>query len=117
MEKYVAIFSLPAAKMQEWMEKTDEATRKEQMDKLMSEWNAWKEAHAAQMVDDGLPLGKTKRVSKDGIADVKNDLNYLMIVQAENHEAAAELFKENPHLQMIPDSYVEVMGTSGPQGS
>lgn len=100
--------------MKTWMETTDEATRKEQMGQMMSDWEAWEKAHADSIVDKGLPLGKTKKVMKEGVSDSRNDLNYFMIVQAENADEAAALFSDNPHLQMIPNSYVEVMGTMGP---
>ncbi len=114
MQKFMALFFVPAATMKGWMENTDEATRKEQMETMMSEWNTWKEAHKDSLLDQDVPLGKTKRVTKDGVADIVNDLNYSMMVQAESHEAAAQLFVDNPHLKMIPDSYVDIMTTTGP---
>jgi hypothetical protein len=114
MKKFVAIFGLPASAIQEWMATVDEASRKEQTEKLMGEWKAWNEAHKESIVDAGLPLGKTKRVNKDGVTDVKNDLNWMMIVQADSHEAAAQLFVGHPHLVTIPSSYVEVMDSSRP---
>ena len=109
MNKYVAIFCIPAAAMQDWMTSVDEATRKEQSDQLMNDWKVWLAAHKDAVVEEGLPLGKTKRVSKGGVEDLKNDMNWFMIVQAESHDAAAELVRSNPHVQMIPSSYVEVM--------
>lgn len=108
MNKYVAIFCIPADAMQDWMKNVDEATRKEQSDKVMNEWKTWRETHKDAIVEEGMPLGKTKRVTAEGIEDVKNDMNWFMIVQADSHEAAAELVKTNPHLQ-IPSSFVEVM--------
>jgi hypothetical protein len=113
MEKYVAVFGIPAATMQDWMETTDEATRKEQMDQMMADWKTWMEAHAAHIVDAGMGLGKTMRVMKDGISEAKNELNYVMTVQAESNEAAAALFSDNPHVQMIPNAYVDVMSARG----
>ena len=76
---------------------------------MMKDWQAWQNAHAGAIKDQGMPLGKTKRVTSGGmVADVKNDLNYYIVLEAESHEAAAEIVKDNPHF-MIPDSYVEVM--------
>jgi hypothetical protein len=46
MKKFVVLFSMPAAMIQQWMETVDEATRKEQSDKMMVEWNEWIAAHA-----------------------------------------------------------------------
>ena len=109
MNKYVAIFCIPADAMKDWMASVDEATRKEQSDKVMQEWATWVEAHKDAIVEEGYPLGKTKRVSKDSITDTKNDMNWCMIVQAESHEAAATLVQSNPHLQTITSSYVELM--------
>lgn len=112
MKKFVAIFCLPASAIAQWMATVDEATRKEQSDKLMQEWKQWAADHKDSIVDEGLPLGKTKRVNKDGVTDTKNDLNWMMVVQAESHDAAAALFLGHPHLVTIPDSYVEVMDAS-----
>lgn len=109
MNKYVAIFGLPASAIQEWMATVDEASRKEQSDKLMQEWKQWVVDHKDSIVEEGYPLGKTKRVNKDGVTDTKNDLNWMMVVQADSHEAAANLFVGHPHLVTIPSSYVEVM--------
>ena len=61
-----------------------------------------------QLRGAGEPLGKTKRITAQGIADARNDLNYYAIVEADSHEAAANIFVDNPHLQ-IPASFIEVM--------
>lgn len=111
MNKYVAIFCIPAAAMQDWMTKVDEAERKTQTDKMMADWKTWRDEHKDAILEEGWPLGKTKRVSADGITDMKNDMNYVMVIQAESHDAATELIKSNPHLT-IPTSYVEVMDSN-----
>jgi hypothetical protein len=113
MKKFFVTFSIPAAAIQEWMTKVDEATRKQQSDEMMQSWKQWMETHAAQILDKGLPLGKTKRVTKDGVADTKNDLNWYLVIEAESHEAAADLLKDHPHLH-IPSAYIEVMDASRP---
>jgi hypothetical protein len=112
MKKFVALFCIPAAAIQEWMSNVDEATRKEQTDKMMQEWNDWMAAHEGMVLDKGLPLGKTKRVDANGITDITNDLNWYLVFEAESHEAAAELFKNHPHIVAIPTAYVEVMDAS-----
>lgn len=113
MKKFVVLFCLPAAAIADWMASVDEATRKEQTEKLMQEWNEWLAAHESSVVDKGLPLGKTKRVDANGITDMKNDLNWYLVVQAESQEAAAEMFTDHPHILQIPSAYVQVMGTAG----
>ncbi len=113
MKKFVVTFSIPAASIQEWMANVDETTRKEQSEKMMHDWQAWMTSHESSILDKGLPLGKTKRVTKDGVEDTKNDLNWYLVIEAESHEAAAEMFRNHPHLE-IPTSYIEIMDASRP---
>ena len=114
MNKFIVFFCIPAATMQEWMTKTDEVTRKEQTDKLMADWQKWSTDNKASIVDGGSPVGKTKRVMASSIEDARNDINYMMVIQADSHDAAAELVKSNPHLQQIPGSYADVSAVSHP---
>ncbi len=111
MKKFFVTFNIPAAAIQEWMSTVDEATRKEQSGKMMQDWQTWMTAHESSVLDKGLPLGKTKRVTKDGVEDIKNDLNWYLVIEAESHEAAADMFRGHPHLE-IPSSYVEIMDAS-----
>lgn len=111
MNKYFVLFAIPAAAIEQWVTTVDEATRKEQSEKVMHEWQEWMTTHASSIIDKGLPLSKTKRVTSDGVTDTKNDLNWYLVVEAESHEAAADMFKGHPHLQ-IPTSYIEVMDAS-----
>jgi hypothetical protein len=109
MNKYIAILSTPADTMDEWTKTVSEEERKAQMQKMMQDWQAWADKHKEAIADQGSPLGKTKRVTKDGIADTRNSMNYFMVVLADSHDAAAALFADNPHILTIPNSYVEVM--------
>lgn len=111
MKKYFILFCVPTGTMATWMETTTPEERKKQSDQMMQEWGGWMEKMGSALTDKGLPLGKTKRVTKAGAADVKNDLNYYVILEAESHEAAAEMVKSSPHLQ-IPDAYIEVIEIS-----
>ena len=69
----------------------------------------WGAADAAAIVDQGSPLGKTKRASSQGVSDSKNALTGYVIVQAESHEAAARLFESHPHFTIFPGDSVEIM--------
>lgn len=75
----------------------------------MSAWMEWGTTHAAAIVDQGAPLGKTKRASPDGITDIKNTMTGYVIIQAESHEAAAKLFEKHPHFSIFPGDSVEIM--------
>ena len=94
--------------MADWSATTTAEERKAQSDQMMADWKTWMEKTGASLVDKGMPLGKTKRVTAGGVADVKNDMNYYIMLEADSHEAAAEMVKDNPHLH-IPNAYVEVM--------
>jgi len=77
--------------------------------KGIAAWHAWVEKHQASIVEMGGPLGKTKRISDQGIADVTNDLTGFTIVRAESQEAAAKLFENHPHFTNFPGDHVDVM--------
>jgi hypothetical protein len=62
----------------------------------------------------GGPLGKTKRTSRDGVADVVNELTVFIVVRAPSHEAAAKLFEDHPHFMIFPCHAVDVMPLLGP---
>jgi hypothetical protein len=72
-------------------------------------WMKWGKANAGAIVDQGSPLGKTKRASTEGIADIKNNVTGYAIVQAESHEAAAKMFENHPHFTIFPGDSVEIM--------
>jgi hypothetical protein len=68
----------------------------------------WMKEHGAMLAELPAGLGKTKRVTSQGISDTKNDNMLYCIVQAESHEAAANLFANHPHLG-IPQASIEIM--------
>lgn len=104
MKKFFVLFLVPYAEIQKMMA----TTKPEDMKEGMEDWRTWMDAHEASLADKGTMLGKTKRVTAAGIADVHNDITGYMIVQAESHEAAAKIFEDQPHLQMSGAS-IEVM--------
>jgi hypothetical protein len=69
----------------------------------------WGTVNSDAIVDQGSPLGKTKRASAQGISDIKNSMTGYVIIQAESHEAAAKLFENHPHFAILPGDSVEIM--------
>ena len=108
MKKFLAVYTGSAAGMTEW-KKMDEDTRKRQEKAGMEAWSKWAAVNQKSLVDSGAPLGKTKRISKQGISDMKNELTAYTIIQAESHEAAANVFENHPHFTIFPGAAVEVM--------
>jgi len=110
MKKFLAVYiGTRAARERSQWEKLDEGKRKSLEASGIEAWMNWGTANATAIVDQGTPLGKTKRASKQGIADVKNDMTGYVLVQAESHDAAAKLFENHPHFTIFPGDSVEIM--------
>jgi hypothetical protein len=109
-DTYLAIFlgDKDGARIREWNALSEEE-RGARAAEGMAAWKAWVEKNQASLVQLGGPLGKTKRVSGDGIADISNAMSAVTIVRAESHEAAAKLFEGHPHFTIFPGEAVEIM--------
>ena len=82
----------------------------------LKQWTDWEKANAASFSDTGGMVGKTRRVTKDGIADAQNDICGYLIVRAETIEAAARIFENHPHFTIFPGDGVDIMPfMTGPQ--
>jgi len=110
MKNFLAVYigTEAALERSEWTQ-ISEAKRKEREALGMKAWMAWGETHKTAIVDQGTPLGKTKRSSPEGLADIKNVMVGYVIVRAESHEAAARLFENHPHFTIFPGDSVEIM--------
>ena len=75
----------------------------------IDKWMKWATDNAGSIVDQGSPLGKTKKINADGISDTKNRITAYTIVRAESHETAARLFLNHPHFTVFPGDSVEIM--------
>jgi hypothetical protein len=108
MKKFLAIYIGTAAALEDW-NKLSEGQRKERNASGMKAWMDWGTANSSAIVDQGNPLGKTKRASSRGISDIKNNMTAYTIIQAESHEAAAKVFENHPHFTIFPGDSVEIM--------
>ncbi len=105
MKKFIAMYGAPVGTYDEMMKNPDPAKQKEGMDA----WGAWMEKHKASFaMDVNTPVGKNKRVTADGIKDMRNEITGICIVEAESHEDAAKIFADNPELK-TPGAYVDVL--------
>ena len=91
MKQFMAIYVGSPAAMSKW-DKLSEADRKERQATGMKAWQDWMAKNRASVIENGGPLGKTKRADAKGITDVRNNLAAYVIVQAESQEAAAKMF-------------------------
>ena len=83
-DTYLAIFlgSRNGPRMAAWLAQP-EAERKAKEQEGMAAWKAWMEKHRADIAAMGGPLGKTKRVSGQGVEDVSNAMGAFTVVRAE----------------------------------
>ena len=104
MKKYLVVYKADP----EAFAKVVASMTPESREASMKEWGAWMESHKANIADMGAPVGKTKEVTKEGVSDIKNDIGGYGIIQAETHDAAAQILADSPHFSRINGS-VEVM--------
>jgi hypothetical protein len=110
MNTYLAVFlgAKDSPRMAAWMA-MPEAERKAKEQEGIAAWGAWMQKHHDVLAFAGGPLGKTKRVSGTGVADVSNQMGGFVVVRAESHEAAAKLFEKHPQFAIFPGEAVEIM--------
>ena len=108
MKNFMAIYTGSPANIGAW-KALDAHTRAEKEKQGMAAWHQWALKNEAAIVDNGGPLGKTKRATAEGIADISNHMAAYTIVRAESQEAAARMFQDHPHFSIFPGDGVEVM--------
>jgi hypothetical protein len=109
-DTYLAVFlsNKTSPRWQAWYAMSDNERRAKDEEGLAA-LKAWDEKHQDAIVYAGGPLGKTKRTSRDGVADVVNELTVFVVVRAPSHEAAAKMFEGHPHFTIFPCDAVDVM--------
>jgi hypothetical protein len=107
---YLAVFlgSKTSPRMKAWLALPEEERRTKQ-EKGIAAWKSWVEQHQAAIVGTGGPLGKTKRITQNGIEDTSNNMSAYTVVRADSQEAAARMFDNHPHFTNFPGDAVEVM--------
>lgn len=107
---YLAIFlgSKTGERRKAWDALSD-AERRAREQEGIAAWGAWVQKNQGAIASIGGPLGKTKKVTEQGISDVANELGAFTVVTADSHEAAAKLFENHPHFTIFPGESVEIM--------
>jgi hypothetical protein len=103
MNRYMALL-IGAAGQQEKAAVPDDVSAR-----FMQAWGAWHAEHAEAIVEVGSPLGANRRVSHNRTEAVSNQFVAWMVVQAESADAAAAIFAQHPHVQLMPENAVDVM--------
>ncbi len=108
MKNYLAVF-LGSPDMGKNMREDTSDDMKKRMQEGMMAWGKWMEDHKDAVVNGGSPLGKTKKINKEGVADTRNEMGAWVVVKAESHDDAAKMFLNHPHFMIFPGDRVEVM--------
>ena len=110
MKKFLAVYTgTPTARAMSQWDALDPDARRDREQAGIAAWGEWMERNRAHILDSGGPLGKTKRVTRDGVSDISNHLVGYVVIEAESHEDAARLFEGHPHFAIFPGEGVEIM--------
>jgi hypothetical protein len=108
VKKFLAVYLGSPSEMSKWKEMNEEKRKKLEASGIEA-WGKWVTTNKKAIVDQGSPLGKTKRITAQGISDTKNEMGAYTVVEAESQEAAAKIFEKHPHFMIFPGHSVEVM--------
>ncbi len=107
--KFFVTYQMPHAGLDKWLEMPEEERKLAELE-MQSQWNEWMANHK-DVILESAGVGKPKRVTADGIEDSRNDIMMYSFVEAESHEAAAEMFENHPHFGIL-GSWIEVMAVN-----
>jgi hypothetical protein len=108
MPKFLAVYTMKAedfARFRSLSKAEQDAIDAEGIPK----WVEWEERNAARILHRGGMVGKTTRVTREGIKPATNAICGYLIVEAETAEAAAWLFEDHPHITVFPGDGVDIM--------
>lgn len=77
-------------------------------------WDEWKKRNAAAIIGTDVMVGKTRRVTRSGVADAHNEIAGFLVVEAADIAAAAALFQDHPHITIFPGDGIDVMPVVSP---
>lgn len=108
MPRFLAVYTMPPEAVVAFR-----ARPKAEQDAIdaagLAAWAVWEKANAAAIVDGGGMVGKTTRVTKNGIAKAANPFCGYLVVEAATVEDAARLFLDHPHFAIFPGDGVDLM--------
>ena len=108
MPRFVAVYTMEPEDVAAF--RAQPKSEQEAIDKVgLTAWEEWRKRNAAAIVATDVMVGKTKRVTKSGIADSWNQIAGFLIVDAADITAAAGLFQDHPHITVFPGDGIDIM--------
>ncbi|HEX5958510.1 MAG TPA: YciI family protein [Hyphomicrobiaceae bacterium] len=108
MPRFIAVYTMQPEDIAAFRARPK--SEQEAIDKAgLQAWEAWRKRNAAVIVGTDVMVGKTRRVTKSGIAEAQNQIAGFLIVEAADIAAAASLFQDHPHITVFPGDGIDVM--------
>jgi hypothetical protein len=108
MPRFVAVYTMRPEDLAAFRARPK--SEQEAIDKVgLKAWEEWSKRNAAAIIATDVMVGKTKRVTKSGIADAPNQICGFLIVEAADSAAAAGLFRDHPHITVFPGDGIDIM--------
>lgn len=110
MRKFLAIYTCAEnSKNHQAWNRLDSLVQDELKQKGLVARQQWAAKYKNQIVFEGGPLGKTKKVDPEGIHDIPSQMGAFVVIEASSHEEAAKIFLEHPHFTFFPGDAVEII--------
>ena len=108
MPRFVAVYTMKPEDVVAFRARP--RSEQEAIDRVgLKAWKEWCRRNADAIVAADVMVGKTKRVTKSGIANAQNQIAGFVIVEAADIDAAASLFQNHPHITVFPGDGIDVM--------
>jgi hypothetical protein len=108
MPRFVAVYTMRPEDVAAFRARPK--SEQDAIDKVgLKAWEEWSRRNAAPIVATDVMVGKTRRVTKSGIAEAQNQIAGFLIVEAADIAAAAGLFQDHPHITVFPGDGIDVM--------
>ena len=108
MPRFVAVYTMKPEDLAAFRARPK--SEQEAIDNIgLKAWEEWAKRNAAAIIATDVMVGKTRRVTKSGIADAQNQIAGFLIVEAAAVAAAAGLFQDHPHITVFPGDGIDVM--------
>ena len=103
MKKYIVLYHAPQGAVEKMASATPEDAQKG-----MEPWMEWAKRCGDKLLDMGTPLGKARKVTRQGAVSSSSIVVGYCILQAETMDEAVEMLKNHPHLEWMDSCEVEV---------
>ncbi|MGE0698580.1 MAG: hypothetical protein AB7O57_05745 [Hyphomicrobiaceae bacterium] len=108
MPRFVAVYTMKAEDFAAFRARPK--SERDAIDQAgLKAWEAWGQRNADAIVASDVMVGRTRRVTKTGIVEARNQIAGFLIVEAADISAAAGLFRDHPHITVFPGDGIDIM--------